>query len=117
MLAVLREWHHLRAGSGVCALSAILATWGMLSCSATPNIPSPGDARAMQVHAAMLPRLDSLVNYAETLQKAATAPVLDSAAMVRVRKAFVNTRAAYKRVEWWIEAYLPLAAEQLNGPP
>lgn len=69
---------------------------------------SPAGARAIDVYVADLSRLDStLVALATRAGHRDTAETIAS---------FLETRRAYKRVEWLAEHYTPLTAAALNGP-
>jgi cytochrome c peroxidase len=97
------------------ALFVMVATGAVIAMAPAETSPRDVDRRAALVRDGFVAELGNFEQAASALLTA----VSRSAPATRneLEQAFRQTRLAYKRVEFFVEYYAPLAAMQLNGPP
>lgn len=84
------------------------------ACRSSSSAEITSAPRALAARTTLAVGLDSLAAIAARLDSVVDRTPIDA---VAAQQAFADARAAYKRIEPMLEYYLPVTAEQLNGPP
>src|ERR1700760_4410675 len=90
------------------ALLLLVAGW-LVFHACTRKEPSP----EKKISERLLTQIDSFSVICTSLQTAVT----NDADSVKLRQLFLDSRLAYKRIEWAAEYFDPTAAKIVNGPP
>ena len=97
-----------RQSRSVLAILLFLAAWG-ICFACTGKKPAPEKTIAER----LLAQTDSFSAIADSLRSAVETHAPES----RLQQLFLDTRLAYKRMEWAAEYFDPTAARIVNGPP